>query len=333
MLVNYQGLNTQIKKKLYPVYIIIGQDPYLQNDCFQKIKSSWQAQGAVETEVIEVDNNWGNAFDLANNYGLFSELTCLDIRFNKKSFNKNFKEVISNYLNHYNPKSLIIIKAPNITSKQLQPIADNPNLQIVNAKQLNAIELQKWIRQELTNANIQTESDVADIIYQFSQNNMLAARQTIAKLNLINSENKVFTSTEILKFINNQSEYPVYELTSACLLANSSQAISILRKFSTNNQTNNIYILWLLSHEVRQLMRLKNMLGQATSLQIACKKLKIWPQKIKMYEAACNRFNYEQLSGLIKYCAQLDVMMKTSSDKNIWDKLEQLTLLICLGWK
>lgn len=334
MLVSYQELATNIKKKIYPLYIIIGQDPYLQNASYQKIKSAFQNQGTVTTEVLEIDNNCDNAFDIANNYGLFSELTCLDVRFNQKSLNKNFKDSVSKYLKNFNPKSLVIIKAPLITNKQLLQLVNKHNLQIVNAKQLTATEIKRWIHQELQRLNIRTEQDVAQIIYQFSQNNMLAAQQTINRLSLINSSDKTFTSAEVMQFINDQSEYPVYELISACLLANSSQAISILRKFSVNNQTNNIYILWLLSNEIRQIIQLKQMLNQAISIQDACKKLKIWPQKIKMYQQACNRFNNKQLSELLQYCAQLDIMMKssTNSSKNIWNRLEQLTLLICLGW-
>lgn len=333
MFINYQGLSTSLNKKIYPLYIIIGQDAFIQNDIYSKIKSTWHKQGSIETEIIEVENNWNNAFDLANNYGLFSELTLLDIRFNKKTVTKDSKEAINNYLDKFNPKSLVIIKAPQLTNKQLQFLDKNPNVEVVSAKQLSAYELETWIRSELKRLNIQTSKEVASLIYQFSQNNMLAAQQTITKLSLINTRDKVFTSEEVLQFINDQSEYPVYDLTNACLLANAPQAINILRKLAQNNQTSNVYILWLLSNEVRQILQIKQMLTQSISIQAACKKLKIWPQKVKMYEKATQRFSLEQLTNLLTLSAKLDSLIKSTSDANIWDKIEQLTLLICLGWK
>ena len=332
MFSNYQGLNSSLNKKIYPLYIVIGQDAFIQNDIYSKIKSHWQKQGSIETEVLEVDNNWRNAFDLANNYGLFSELTLLDIRFNKKTANKDFKEAVNNYLDNFNPKSLVIIKAPQLTNKQLQFLDKNTNAQVILAKPLLAYELESWIRTEFKRLNIQTNNDVAGLIYQFSQNNMLAAQQTITKLSLINTPDKIFTSDEVLQFINDQSEYPVYDLTSACLQANAQQAVNILRKFAQSNQTSNIYILWLLSNEIRQVIQLKQMLNQSISMQAACKKLKIWPQKIKMYEKAMRRFDLEQLTALLTLSAKLDALIKSTSDANIWDKIEQLTLLICLGW-
>lgn len=256
----------------------------------------------------------------------------LDIRFNKKTANKDFKEAVNNYLDNFNPKSLVIIKAPQLTNKQLQFLDKNTNAQVILAKPLLAYELESWIRTEFKRLNIQTNNDVAGLIYQFSQNNMLAAQQTITKLSLINTPDKIFTSDEVLQFINDQSEYPVYDLTSACLQANAQQAVNILRKFAQSNQTSNIYILWLLSNEIRQVIQLKQMLNQSISMQAACKKLKIWPQKIKMYEKAMRRFDLEQLTALLTLSAKLDALIKSTSDANIWDKIEQLTLLICLGW-
>lgn len=333
MFINYQGLELNLNKNLYPLYVIIGQDGFIQNDIYSKIKYAWQKQGNIETEVLEIDNAWQNAFDLANSYGLFSDLTLLDLRYNKKTLTKDFKESVNNYLNNFNSKSLVIIKAPQLSNKQLQFLEKNPNAQVVSAKSLSAYELEGWIRTELKRLTIQADKNVASLIYQFSQNNMLAAQQTITKLSLINTPGKIFNSAEVLQFINDQSEYPVYDLTNACLHANAPQAINILRKFAQNNQTSNVFILWLLSNEVRQILQLKQMLNQSISMQAACKRLKIWPQKIKTYEKAVQRFSLEQLTTLLTLSAKLDVLIKSTSDTNIWNKIEQLTLLICLGWK
>ena len=125
MFINYQGLELNLNKNLYPLYVIIGQDGFIQNDIYSKIKYAWQKQGNIETEVLEIDNAWQNAFDLANSYGLFSDLTLLDLRYNKKTLTKDFKESVNNYLNNFNSKSLVIIKAPQLSNKQLQFLEKN----------------------------------------------------------------------------------------------------------------------------------------------------------------------------------------------------------------
>lgn len=329
MLVKYQDITTKINTNICPLYIIIGQDTYLQNDIGHKIKQVWKKTDEVDEEILDIDDEWQNAFMQANSYSLFSERLLIDIRYAKKTINSNFKESILKYANNYNPKTLVIIKAPNLTYKQLDFLVSNKNILICSAQQLSLHELEMWIKKELQNFNIIAENNIHKLIAQYTQNNMLAAHQTIVKLSLTFKD--VLTEDNLLKFINDQSEYPIYELTAACLQANSSHAINILRKFANNNQNTSVYILWLLSHEVQTLLQLKQMEINTESMPAAYKKLKIWPQKIKMYEVALKRFTLTELEEALKKCALLDFKLKSSTDINVWDKLEQLILILSLG--
>lgn len=331
MLVKYRDLYHDINKKICPLYVIFGQDIYLQNDITQQIKQAWIKKGATDFETIDVDGDeWQNVFARANHYSLFNDLLFLDIRYSKKTINSNFKESILKYLSNYNLKTIIIIKAPNLTYKQLDFLASNTNLKICSAQQLSKNELEIWIKRELENLNMKFDNDIPKLITQNSQNNMLAAHQTIVKLNLTYKDK--ITSDNLLQLIYNQSEYPAYELTTACLQANFTQAINILQKFANNNQNTSVYILWLLSHEIQNLLYLKQKEINAEPMQNAYKKLNIWAQKIKIYETALQRFSLEKLEILLKKCAILDSKLKSSTDINIWDKLEQLIMLLCLGW-
>ncbi len=331
MFVKYQEINNILNNKVFPLYVIFGQDQYLQDDISNRIKKAWKKLGDVDEEIINVDDDWENTFAKANSYSLFSDLSLLDIRYSKKTISNNFKESITKYLKNYNSKTLVIIRAPNITSKQLQFLTSSKNIQIFGANQLSAHELEKWIKAELQSLKIVTERNVPNIILQYNQNNMLAAQQTIIKLSMLTNSNEKLTESSVLEFINDQSEYPVYELTTKCLQGNSLQAINILRKFANNNQNTSIYILWLLSYEIRLLIQLKQMNINKTPMHDAYKKLKIWSQKIKMYETAMQRFTLGKLEELLTHCAQLDLQLKSSTDVNVWDKLERLVLLICLG--
>lgn len=332
MLVKYQDLTTNLNKKIYPLYVILGQDQYLQNAINQKIKKIWCKETSSDAEIIDIDDDWQNAFTMANSYSLFSELLFLEIRFSKKTITNNFKQSITQYLGKHNPKSLVVVKAFNLNYKQLDFLVTNKNLQIFSAQPLNMHELEVWIKQELHNANLKFENNVPKFIAESSQNNMLAAHQTLIKLKLTNDTNKQITCDFLLEFMNNQAEYPVYDLTTACLQANFVHARNIFRKLATNNQNTSVYILWLLSHEIQNLIYLKQTIINSQSLQNAFKKLKIWPQKTKIYEKALQRFSLDELENLLKYCAFLDFQLKSAADFNTWNKLEQIIKLTCLGW-
>lgn len=330
MLVKYHNLKANINHRILPLYIIIGPDIYLQNDIGMQIKQAWIKQGATDSVTIDVDDEWQSAFAKANHYSLFNELLFIDIRYIKKTINSNFQESFLKYLTNYNTKTIVVVKAPNLTFKQLDFLASNTNLRICSAQQLSNNELEIWIKKELQNLGIQFDNEIPKLISQHSQNNMLAAHQSIIKLHLTYQEK--ITSNILLNFINNQSEYPVYELTAACLQANFTQAIYILQKFANNNQNTSVYILWLLNHEIANLIHLKQSALNATLSQNTYTKLKIWPQKIKIYEKALQRFSLEKLETILKQCAYLDSTLKSSTDINVWDKLERLIMLICLGW-
>lgn len=332
-ILKYQEVAANINKKIYPLYIIIGQDDYLQNDITQQIKQAWKKLGSVDSEIIEIDDDWKNAFLSANSYSLFNDLSFLEIRYNKKSTTNNFKESLLGYVDNYNPKTMVIIKAPNLTFKQLDFIITNKNIQIFSAQQFNHHELEIWIKNELKRLNIISDPNIPQLISQYTQNNMQAAHHTLIKLSLVYKGGEKVTEDEILKFIDDNSEYPIYELTAACLQANSKLAISILRKYANNNQNTNVYILWIISHEIQNLIQLKQNQISKSEIQTVCKKLKIWPQKIKMYEKAISRFSLNQLEIILKHCAFLELKLKSSTIMNFWDKLEHLILLICLGWK
>lgn len=333
MLLKYSALENNIKKNIKPLYIIIGQDPYLFNNAAFIIKKAWCEKGECDKQILEVTNNdWGLVFKEANSYSIFADKVFLDIRFNQKNIDSKGKKSISNYLNSPNNKCLVLIKAPFLNSKQLSWLDSYKNIILVQASPYSEHELESWIKSELNKQNILYDPIIPSLIYQYSQNNMLAAAQAIEKLSLVNEDEKYFTKEMVIEHLTYQSEYSVFELTNACLAADGNKSVNILRKIS-QNKGEPIYILWLLSQEIRLLIQLKQLLTEKITLNSACKQLKIWPQKVKLYDLALKRFSYIQLAKILKHCALLDEIIKSNKNIFIWNMLEQLTLIFCFGWE
>ena len=182
-----QGMvQSSLSKAHFPVYVITGEDPFLQDKIRYTIKQSWLKQGICETSVLTVSNkDWDKAFENANNYSLFSELMLLDIRYNQKSIDAASKATILNYLNNYNPKTIIIISAPHLPSKQLTWLLEHQNAGLINVTTYNKNEFLQWIKSKMAENNILFDGDIPELIYQHSQNNLLSASQVIDKLSLI----------------------------------------------------------------------------------------------------------------------------------------------------
>lgn len=327
MLIKYKGISSSLHKKFFPLYFIIGSDPYLQNDITWRLKNAWRKLSSCDEKVIEINNDWNILFDEANNYSLFANLTLLDVRYNKKTLNKNFATSVCEYLNKYNNKCLIVIKAPFISIKQVQFLTNNSNALVALTNPLATDELENWIKLELKNQNIKHDSNVPNIIHQYCQNNMLAASQVITKLSLINEDNKLFSVEMVLEYLSNQNEYQIYDLAPACLKSDYNLVFDILNKTKQDND-NVTYVLWLLNQEIRTLIKLKQLIEQQINFNNACNQLKIWTQKIKLYEQASRRLSIKKLHTLLKLCADIDETIKSNYAINVWDRIEQLALLI-----
>ncbi|OGV31772.1 MAG: DNA polymerase III subunit delta, partial [Legionellales bacterium RIFCSPHIGHO2_12_FULL_35_11] len=333
MIIKYNYLQANLKKNPNAIYFLIGSDQYLLNESAVSIKKFWKKKFESDENILDLnDNDWSETFHLANSYSLFTEYMLLDIRYHKKILDANSLNLIKNYLTKPNEKCLIIIRAPLLNSKQLQPLSTYNNSLIIQTNPFSPFELEKFIISQLKSNNIKHDASVPELIFQNCQNNMLAAAQAIEKLSLINTENKVFSAKIISEYLSDQSEYHIYDLAKFCIIGNAEKCLDIIKKIS-ETKGEETFVLWILTQEIRLLINLKQLLNNNITFDIACKNLKIWPQKSQIYHVALKRFTDFQLQKLIKFCCEIDEIIKSNNANSAWDKLQQLSLLLCYGWK
>ena len=327
MIIKHQDLPFSLRKKLYALYILTGQDPYLLNDAALLIKKAWRQQGESDEQIIQLEQpaDWNTLQEEANSYCLFSQFLLLDARFDKKSIDVSSKKVLQDYLLNINPRTLILLRAPNVPSKQLQFIANNEHTVLVQAYALSHVALQRWVATQLTGKQFRYDSSIPALICQYTQGNMLACAQLIEKLTLIHAENENLTTAMVTEQLSDQCHYQLYELADACLNAQTDKAIHLLRQ-AHDNKTEASLILWLLSQEIRLLIQLSHLRQQSIPFLTACNQLKIWPQRAKAYELALNRLPITQLYQLLSTGQQLDEQIKSNQTVSIWHGLERLAM-------
>jgi DNA polymerase-3 subunit delta len=330
MIIKYQALNISLKNNIQSIYVLSGHSPYLLNDAALTIKKSWRKHGETDEKIIDINSpsDWKKIIDEAYSYSLFNDLTLLDIRFDKKSIDNVGKEVIKQYLLKINKSCLIIIRASLVPPKQLQFLASDNNIVLVQIPVDNEISIKEWITKELRQRKITHEKDITNLIYQYSQGNMLAASQFIEKLTLILDPELPLTTDEVKAQLHDQSTFQLYDISDACLSANKEQVIYLLRQAKAN-EVEPTLILWILFQEVRLLIELSYLLKKSISFTSACGILKIWPKKTAMYEKSLKRLNLDKLTQLLHDGKELDELIKTSKTSQIWSYFENLALSLC----
>ena len=323
-----------LEQHLHPLnsmlYLVFGSDTYLLNQASMRIKQVYSANQETDTQTLHLNKSitWTDVIQQANSYSLLADQVFIDVRYTQKSFDASAKSLILSYLEKPNPKSLILIRAPEVPSKALSWLANQQKALLIQVSALSPKLLQNWIIKQLKQYELRFEHKVPFIIQQHTQNNMHACAQIIEKLCLVCEPNDIITTNFVLKYLDDQSEYPNYELTEACLTADLSKAIQRLRQ-AQNHHTEPTLILWFLTQEIRQLIALQHQLKQNNNIQQACQALKIWPSRVGNYAQGVKRLSYDKLLTLLQLAQRIDQNLKSYQSQSIWTDLEQLIILMC----
>ena len=332
MQIKQQMLAQQVQKKIAPLYMLIGQDNYLLEDSLATIKSAIKKTHHYDEKIISIQSteDWNIVKEEANSYSLFSDIVLLNIFFDKKTIDASGKKILIEYLDSINPRCFIIIRAPNLLTKQLQWLSSHEHAVLTVAYPLNPDAMKSWIATQLNKNSIHFDPQIPNLIHQYTQGNMLASAQVIEKIVLSNNDNSKIDAQQVQEHLSDQCNHNLFELVDACLLGQSDKAIQILRH-AANNKTEATLVLWLLSQEIRIIMQLSHLMEHKIDIKSACNQLKIWPQRINLYQACCNRFNKGMLQQLHHYCYSIDERIKSNLNTQIWNALDNVALSLCLG--
>ena len=156
MIIAQNAVDTHLKKGCMPVYMVLGQEPYLFQQTVLSIKKAFRAatssmpvsdqdDGKCEETVADINQSqdWVENIQQANTYSLFSEYQLLDLRFAKKTLDTTAKTTIQSYLDKPNLRALLLIQAPELPFKQLQAFHSHPHMGIIQVQTLAAPAFKK----------------------------------------------------------------------------------------------------------------------------------------------------------------------------------------------
>jgi len=332
MQIKQNYLLQHLQKRSFPIYWLAGQDTYLLEESLKNIKNYIKNQYDYDEKVISIQapGDWHNIPEEANNYSLFSDITVLNIFYDKKTLDSTGKKIITDYLKHSNPKCFLIIRTPNIPAKQLQWLTTPNDALLIVHYALSTDAMNHWIKEHFKKHSLSYDVNVPALIQQYTQGNMLACAQVIEKINLNFSVPGHVSSQQALEHVFNQCEHNLFELIDACLLGQVDKSIQILR-YAANNKTEPTLVLWMLAQEIRLLLQLSHLMKQSIDFKTACTQLKIWSQRTGLYQAALKRLSYDFLRELLSYSLLIDEQIKSNLNSQTWNSLERVILSLCSG--
>lgn len=323
MIIKPAALSAQLKNHFAAIYLLTGPELLLSDQAAIEIKTAWSKLNPADTTKIELNNaaGWSELFQSAKNYSIFSDLSLIDARYDKKTLDSNSVSLITSYLNQSNARSMIIVRAPNLTTKSLPALSVHANIIHIHFSPLTPNALTQWIQQAFKQHGLNYQPDVPALIHRYSQHNLHACAQIIEKLAMTHNLETRVTCVDIMPHIIDQSEFSMYELADVCLLGDLTKALHIMQRLREDRSQPTL-ILWLLTQEVRQLLALKNKLSH-TPMHLACQQQKIWSQRVGLYEQSLNRLTQKNIHYLLQAAQKIDEQIKSNTNQHIWHALEQ----------
>ena len=333
MKLNADGLSKQLQNKLFPVYLIQGNETLLIQECLDKVHETAKQQGFLEKSCIHVDSTFKLNLleDLTQNFSLFAEKRRVELRCGDK-IPADLMAWIQDYLadiQQYQDLCLIITTAKLSAQQQKAKwwVALEKIGAVITVWDIDLNQYPRWLDQRLATANLRLTPAARQLLIEQSEGNLLASTQIITKL-ACTHQNKTIDIPEIEPLLADHSHYGLFDLSSQVLLGNVKRSLRILKQLQAEEEA--ILILWALSKEIKTLLQIHAQKSQMPLSQLY-RNFGIWEKRQQEVEQALRRLNTPILYQCLKSCADIDLICKGLKEGNVWFTLKQLIIIMATG--
>lgn len=319
-----------ISKVSNPVNIICSDEALLQKEACDQIISASKQKEVREREVVDVTDKFAWDDLLANNssLSLFAESKLTDIRFTKTP-KKDAQQALAELLQTADQDNHFLIRLPKIEKRQksakwFKTISQGAKVQDLWPPK--PYEFNHWIQQRASNMGVNIEADACAMLAEQTEGNLLAASQSLEKLQLLFNEEKV--NIEMLaQVISDSARYSVFLCLDEALAGKGERAVKMLKKFKQESIAP-ISILVNLTREIKTCNQVAIAIQKGQSAMQALSKSYLWDSKKKVIVAAATRLPLPLWQKLVIRCAHLDRMVKGQEQGNIWQEMESCLWLM-----
>ncbi|MCG6937470.1 MAG: DNA polymerase III subunit delta [Gammaproteobacteria bacterium] len=320
-----------IARKIYPVYMVTGDEPLQQMESLDLIRSFLREQDYSEREVLDVDAqfDWTRLIQEAASLSLFAARRIVELRLPSAKPGKQGSQVIKDYLMQPPEDTVLIISAGKVESNAKKSAwykAVEQNGMVVQCWPVAVENLSSWLKQRFKLRDMEADDEVLAYISQHVEGNLLAADQEIEKLYLLLGPGKI-SYVDVSETVTSQSRYSVFELVDVLLSGNTGRVIKIIAGLKAEGIVP-VIVNWALTKDIRLLSRAAR---DVRSADFILKRQGVWQSRIALFKSCLSRHPPGTFQTMLKRCAYIDAASKGMINANVWDEIE--TLCVSLAGK
>lgn len=327
MRIPYPQLPSYLKQGLPPVVMICGDEPFQFGEAASLVRQRARETGYEEREVLEIDGHfdWGLLTVAAQSLSLFSSRKLIEMRLPSGKIGREGSEAVRLYCAQPRPENRLLILAPNLEYQELQAkwIQSVERVgALLQVKPLEGQMLVDWIRKRMSDRGLRPGPEVAAMLAERVEGNLLAAVQEVDKLVLIHGEGPL-NAEQLSRAIADSSRFDLFDVSDAALAGDRTRMHRILVGLAAEGVAESL-ILWVLAREVRLLNRAAFALRSGTpALDAFLKAERVWQNRLGPLKSSLRRLPPARLRLLVGECAHADRQIKGLEPGEAW-----LTLLV-----
>ena len=312
-------------KSLSALYVIHGAEPLAALEAADKLREIARGTGYSEREVFTAESgfDWGRLLGAGNALSLFATLRLIEVRVPTGKPGKEGGAALEQYCQRLPDDTVTLVLLPEMDwqMKQAKWFGTLESAATtIEAMPVERAHLPRWLAGRLARQQQSANDDALEFLADRVEGNLLAAQQEIRKLALLCAPGEI-SLTVLEDSVANVSRFNPFQLVTAIYAAGEN---------NDGNKTARIYrmlegmkaegealplILWVLSNEVRMLMRLRGFTRGGRPPH---------PSKARELERVSRKHTAASLTALNLQAARIDRMIKGLDSNDAWNAMAQL---------
>ncbi len=325
MRIRIEDFPARLEARLFPFYLIFGDEPLLVQECADALRSACRNGGIGERQVFDVDASfdWNRLGAECSGLSLFGDRKLIEVRLAGAKLGAEGSAMLRELAAQPASDNVVLVLAGKLdrdVEKSAWFRALDEAGATVRAWPLRRNELPGWIGQRLRAAGFKPSPDALALLAERVEGNLLAARQEIDKLALLAEPGPLDAAT-LATLVNDSARYSVYDLCDRALEGDRAAAVRTLTGLRAEG-TEATIVLWALAEEFRRLLRIgrRRATGEGSEQAMRAERGKPYS------EAAFRRLGHQGLQQLLRLAAEVDRCIKGLDKRDAWDALLELVV-------
>ncbi len=321
MKIPFLGLKSFLEKKIYPAYLITGDEPYQVDYTYRAILEKI-THNNIEIEKLFFENHIDaeTLYSDQSNLSLFNEQKMIALLFNKVP-DKKSQTILDDILSEEKKDNdkIYLIRCPKINKAVQNSIwykkIEATGLLVQIWEPNNLKDSTQILHFMLNDLKITADSDAIQIMIEKTEGNLFSAAQLLQMLTITFSI-KHITLQDIEKYIESTAQYSIYDLINSWLSNQFNKTNKILTYLKNQHVELNL-IVWNITRTIRLLVQLHQ--TSPSERFNFFKKNKIFKTQQDLYIGATASSNKKQLYAKLIQLAEIDEAIKTNNNpSNNW---------------